>query len=139
MMEQQDYRLEFDADFEGGSIDRVLRLGVDWYHFSLRPDATSYFYFRIQGCRGREIIFEWRHAIGYGRAKCPMENQDLWPPDQPPYQGAFPLVSYDQKTWNKVDHCEINWQFPNSYFAFFFFRFPVRFPFGCAFSFASCS
>ena len=115
VVEREKAKIVFDADLESGSMDRVVRLGVDWYQVMLRPNVTNYFYFRAKGCRGREIIFECRPRILPVFAKCPMAGKGVWPPDEPPYSGAFPLVSYDQKTWSKVDHCENTWDYERSY------------------------
>ena len=50
--------ITFDSDFEGGSLDRAIKMGENWYHLKLRPDTWYYFSCRIRGCKGKNIIFE---------------------------------------------------------------------------------
>lgn len=107
--------ISFDSGFEGGSLDRLVRLGLNWYQVMLRPDASSYYYFRIRGCRGREIIFECNPPVLPAFARCPMEKRGGWPPYQAPYDGAIPLVSHDGREWFPVAHCEKTWYYQNSY------------------------
>ena len=120
-MERQADALAFDADFESGCMDRMVRLGLNWYHLMLRPDAYSFFYFRVRGCRGREIIFEFTRRETTSNARCPLAGRrpsvmpasaaPCWP--EPAEPKAF--VSYDGRTWNAVDHMEMDPRFPRSY------------------------
>ncbi|MFA5859439.1 MAG: M14-type cytosolic carboxypeptidase, partial [Elusimicrobiota bacterium] len=102
--------LLFDADFENGSLDRVVRLGMDWYHIILRQDTWYRFFFRIKGCRDREVIFEFtcrninnsNYDEGKGRW---IKSGDI----------VKPLFSYDRKRWQPVDHIEKHFQDPGKY------------------------
>ena len=94
--------ITFDADFENGCLDRVVPLGKDWYHIALRPDTWYWFHFRIRGCCGHEIIFQFTcreiHSPGY------QEGKGRWwfPPDTL----IKPVVSYDGRNWQPVDRME---------------------------------
>ena len=102
--------LEFDADFENGSLDRVVRLGPDWYHIILRQDTWYRFFFRVKGCAGREIVFEFTcreiHTPGYS------EGRGRWYVTDPP---SMPLISYDGVHWEPVEHIEKHRQDPGKY------------------------
>ncbi len=102
--------LSFDADFENGSIDRVIRLGLDWYHIILRQDTWYRFFFRVKGCRDRELIFEFTcRNINNSNYD---EGKGRWIKS-----GAIvkPLFSYDRKHWQSVDHIEKHFQDPGKY------------------------
>jgi len=110
-MKIKEDKIKFDANFENGSMDRMVRMGPDWYHLMLRPDSWHFFHFRVRGCRGREIIFEW-------------SNQEIVAYDERPAKGTIrpvplklwvPVVSYDGKTWQRVDHAEVDPRFPRNY------------------------
>ncbi len=93
--------LSFDADFENGTLDRVVRLGLDWYHIDLRPDTHYRFHFRVKGCRNREVVFEFAcRNIKDARYD---EGRWTWSVKDPP---TMPLFSYDGRTWRPVDHFE---------------------------------
>lgn len=93
--------LSFDADFENGTLGRVEQLGIDWYHIGLRPDAHYRFHFRVRGCRGREIVFEFAcRNIKDSRYD---EGRWTWSVKDPP---TMPLVSTDGKVWKPVDFFE---------------------------------
>jgi len=117
--------LGFDADFESGSLDRVIRLGVNWYHVMLRPDTSHFFHFRVKGCANREIIFEYQARETIAGAQCPLSGRK--PPQssaKPPWSQSCerrPFVSYDGRTWEPVDSMEQDFRFPRS------FRFTHRF------------
>ena len=121
-MKRDNVELDFDADFENGSMDRVLRLGANWYHLFLRPDSSSFFHFRVRGCQGREIIFEFsrRETTAYPRCPFSATKPSILPapsaaPCSPEPAGPKPLVSYDGRTWETVDHMETDPRFPRSY------------------------
>ena len=94
-------KITFDADYENACVKSVTRLGLDWYHIDLRPDTWYRFNFRMTGCKGREIIFDFT---------C------LDTPDKRLSEGHFrwlynegyvhPVISYDGKNWEKVDNIE---------------------------------
>ena len=118
-MEREGDQLAFDADFENGSMDRMVRLGANWYHLALRPDVYSFFHFRVRGCQGREIIFEFTRRETASNAVCPFMARSLsvspatscWPEPC----GPKPVVSYDGRTWHSADHMEVDPRFPRSY------------------------
>ena len=121
-MERDNDPLEFDADFESGSMDRMLRLGANWYHLFLRPDEYSFFYFRVKGCKDREIIFEFTRPERAGSAECPFcaRKPSILPapsaaPCWPEPAGPKPRVSYDGRAWEAVDHMEKDPRFPRRY------------------------
>lgn len=102
--------MHFDAGFENGSLDRVVRLGPDWYHIELRPDTWYRFHFRVKQCRGREAIFEFtcrnmnRDGIDAGKNRWTKSGRLVQP-----------RISYDGKTWQPVDHFEQHAQDPGKY------------------------
>lgn len=93
--------LSFDADFENGTLGGVVRLGLDWYHIGLRPDTHYRFHFRVRGCGGREVVFEFACR----NIKDPRYNEGrwTWSVNNPP---TMPVVSYDGRNWRPVDHFE---------------------------------
>lgn len=50
--------LVFAWDFDGATLGGVQRLGPDWYFFKLREDTQFWFYFKIKGCKNRQLILE---------------------------------------------------------------------------------
>ena len=108
--------LVFDADFENGSMDRMVRLGADWYHLMLRPDTWFFFHFRVRGCRGREIIFEFTRREITANAQCSMGKGAPyeWPPSEP-YPEMTPFVRYEGGEWHRADYMETDKRFPRSY------------------------
>ena len=106
----QEPPLTFSGDFENGSLDRVVRLGPDWYHIILREDTWYRFYFRVNGCAGREILFEFScreiNKPGYE------EGKQRWIVSNPP---IMPLVSYDRVNWQPVEHIEKHERDPGKY------------------------
>ena len=122
MMARKDDGLAFDADFESGSMDRMLRMGANWYYLFLRPDEYAFFYFRVKGCKGREIIFEFERTEKAGGGECPIcaSKPSILPapsaaPCSPEPAGPKPRVSYDGKTWDVVEHMEKDPRFPRRY------------------------
>ena len=115
-MTGQPKRLEFDADFENGSLGGAARLGVNWYHFTIRPDTWFFFHFRVRGCKDREIIFESavRETVAY--APCPLARRMAKAPASPPDTlEDRPFVSYDGKTWARVEHAETDPRYPAAF------------------------
>ncbi len=93
--------LKFDANFESGSIDRVVQLGLDWYQIVLRQDTWYLFYFRMTGCKGREIIFEF--TCRNNKNPNYDEGNKRWLQDTGIVK---PLYSYDKKNWDEVQFIE---------------------------------
>ena len=89
--------IAFDSDFEGGSLDRAIKMGENWYHLKLRPDTWYYFSCRIRGCEGKNIIFE----ITCGDNCDPIyrNGKGRWYRDSCLHR---PVISYDRKTWERV-------------------------------------
>jgi len=115
-------KLEFDADFENGSMDRMIRQGLNWYHLMLRPDTWFFFHFRVRGCQGCEIIFELTRRETTAFPECPLSRKkpSILPaasaaPCWPEPAEWTPFVSYDGRTWEPVDHIEKDPRFPRSY------------------------
>ncbi len=104
--------VQFDQDFENGSLGQVTRLGPDWYHVGLRPDTWYWTHFRVRGCRGREITF----ALTY----LPHPHSNRWGvnetgnPEDPDYGCRSPYVSYDRTYWMHVDSAEKIASMPNT-------------------------
>ncbi len=48
--------ITYDTDFEYATLESLTRLGKDWYSIKLRDNTWYRFCFRINGCKGREII-----------------------------------------------------------------------------------
>ena len=117
--EREPDTIEFDANFESGSMDRMICLGRNWYHLALAPGTYSFFLFRVRGCKGREIIFEFARTMTTHRADCPVKAKlasastvaSCWPKPA----GPKPFVSYDAETWSRVDHMEEDPRFPLAY------------------------
>lgn len=91
--------INITADHEGGCLDRAVKCAEDFYALILRPDTWYYFNFKITGCKGKNIVFQFvcqdilapNHNEGRGR----------WL-----YNGHIekPLVSYDNgKNWEEVE------------------------------------
>ena len=114
-MKRQNDQLKFDADFENGSMDRIVRLGVNWYHLFLRSDTWYFFHFRVRGCRGREIIFEFDQNEATHSAVCPYIGKGVGPTYEQCCEENKPFVSYDGKTWRRVDRMETSRNFPRRY------------------------
>ena len=57
---QSEESVRIDSDFEGGSLGHAIRMGENWYYLELRPDTPYQFRFRVQGCKGRRILFSFR-------------------------------------------------------------------------------
>lgn len=104
--------ITIDSDFEGGCLDRSVRLGENFYHLELRQDTWYYFHFRIRGCKGREIIFQFTcreiREPGYeeGRGRWSYENDTVL---------VLPVVSYDRKNFSRVEHIEKDRSLKGSY------------------------
>lgn len=104
--------ITIDSDFEGGCLDRSVRLGENFYFLELRQDTWYYFHFRIRGCKGREIIFQFAcreiQEPGYeeGRGRWSYDNDSVL---------VYPVVSYDRKTWAPVEHIEKDRQLKGNY------------------------
>ena len=89
--------ITFDSDFEGGSLDRAIKMGENWYHLKLRPDTWYYFSCRIRGCKGKSIIFE----ITCGDNCDPLYRNGRGRWDRGSHLHR-PVISYDRKTWERV-------------------------------------
>ncbi len=102
--------VSFDADFENGCLDRVVRLGLDWYHIELRPDTWYRFYFRVKGCKSRELLFEFT---------CRNTNNPVYDEGKGRWlRGELvvkPKVSYDGESWEEVQYIEKHRQDPGKY------------------------
>ena len=94
--------LVFTCDHEGGSLDRAVRCGQNYYSLILRPDSWYYFNFHLTGCKDKELIFQFlTREIGMRPPKEYIEGGLRWRLyDSPPIK---PVYSYDGKTWHKVD------------------------------------
>lgn len=89
--------ITYDTDFEYATVESLTRLGKDWYSIKLRDNTWYRFCFRIKGCKGKEIIFDFI---------CP----DTFYPETSggklrwEFKEGFnrPFVSYDGKRWEQV-------------------------------------
>ena len=91
--------ITFDSAFEGGSLDRAVKMGENWYHLKLRQDTWYYFSCRIRGCKGRNIIFE----ITCDNNCNPLyrNGKGRWDRGSGSYLHR-PVISYDGKTWERA-------------------------------------
>lgn len=92
--------ITIDTDFESGCLDRAVKLGENWYHLCLRPDTWYGFYFRIRGCKNKDIIFQ----LTCGADNAPAGYEDgkgTWDRGNGVYHK--PVVSYDRKTWRRIE------------------------------------
>lgn len=95
--------LVFTSDYEGGSLDRAVRCGQNYYSLLLRPDSWYYFNFHVTGCKDLELVFQFctreissdPHGV-YREGGLRWRSQDG--------RLVSPVYSYDGKTWHKVDH-----------------------------------
>ena len=95
--------ITIDTDFESGCLDRAVKLGENWYHLCLRPDTWYGFYFRIRGCKNKDIIFH----LTCGADNAPAGYEDgkgTWDRGNGVYHK--PVVSYDGKTWRRIELVE---------------------------------
>ncbi|MBQ4037348.1 MAG: hypothetical protein IJC84_04405 [Clostridia bacterium] len=101
-------RVTLDADFDNGSLGSVIKLGKNWYHFDVSPNTWYRFHFRVRGCKDQEIIFDFTcreiQQPGYseGRGRWYWGNPERMKGMQLAYR--YPYVSYDGKTWEKIDN-----------------------------------
>ena len=89
--------INITADHEGGCLDRAVKCAEDFYALLLRPDTWYYFNFKITGCKGKNIIFQFMCRDNL--APDHNEGRHRWL-----YGGYIekPLVSYDNgKSWSK--------------------------------------
>ena len=95
--------IRIDSDFEGGTLDRAIRMGENWYFLELRPDTPYQFRFRIQGCKGHRILISFRcrdykpTLSHWNDGNFHFRNGDKL---------VYPVVTYDGKEYRKVDHFE---------------------------------
>ena len=82
--------INITADHEGGCLDRAVKCAEDFYALLLRPDTWYYFNFKITGCKGKNIIFQFMCRDNL--APDHNEGRHRWL-----YGGYIekPLVSYD--------------------------------------------
>ena len=93
---------QFDADFESGSLGSMTKLGKNWYHINLRNDTWYNFCFRVKGCKGKEIIFEF--SCDNLLHELENEGRYRWLFNDGKY--VNPLVSYDGESWQKIGNIE---------------------------------
>jgi len=91
-------KIEFDASYQNACVKSITRLGLDWYHIDLRPDTWYRFNFRMKGCKGREIIFDFTCLDTPEPDYC--EGRFRWRYNE---GDVCPVISYDGKTWEKVN------------------------------------
>ena len=93
--------LQFDADFEYGTIGNLVKLGKDWYSIVLRENTWYRFYFRIHGCKGREIIFDF--DCPYTSDADVRAGRMRWQ-----FKEGFnrPYISYNGVDWERVGKIE---------------------------------
>ena len=96
-------KIEMDSDFEGGTLGRAIRLGENYYFLELRPDTYYHFHFRIRGCKGKEIIFQFACRDCIASLAYMNEGQERWV--CPPVI-VKPVVSYDRKNYVPVEYMD---------------------------------
>ena len=94
--------LKFFWDFDGASLEGVDRLGPQWYFLNLRKDTWFWFYFKISGCKGRQIIFE---AVSL-RADTGGLMQGKRTPFIVSGQARTPFYSYNNRDFQPIDYAE---------------------------------
>ena len=92
-------KLSFSWDFDGATLDSVKRFGPDWYFFSLREDTWFWFYFKIEGCKNRQLILETKSE----RAS---SDTSLISPLGGPGFARKPYYSYNNRDFVKFDYAE---------------------------------
>ncbi len=93
-----------DAEYEGGCLDRAVKLGENFYALELRQDTWYYFNFRVHGCCGREIIFQFT-CRDIHQSPEQSGGRDRWYFDDGTL--VYPVYSYDGKSWQPVEHMEM--------------------------------
>lgn len=111
-MQGQNDTIQFDQDFENGSLGQVTRLGPDWYQVGLRPDTWYWTHFRVRGCKGREITFALRYDASVRANRWGVTETGN--PENPDYSCRVPYMSYDGKTWKHMDFAEKIAHMPNT-------------------------
>lgn len=115
--------IRIDSDFEGGTLDRSVRLGENYYALELRPDCLYHFHFRIRGCKGKRLVFQFRCRNCIAPLNDMDEGLECWQsPGRSisglvnglrderlerwygPQKTVSPLVTYDSKTYHPVEH-----------------------------------
>ena len=92
-------RLKFSWDFDGATLGGVQRLGPDWYFLRLREDTWFWFYFKIEGCRNRQIILETKdtRATSNMELKSPLGGSGF---------ARNPYYSYNNRDFIRFDYAE---------------------------------
>lgn len=102
MIETTKDGLVFTSDYEGGSLDRAVRCGKNYYSLLLRPDSWYYFNFHVTGCKDLELVFQFcARELSSDPPAVFHEGGLRWRAAD----GALikPVYSYDGKTWHQVD------------------------------------
>lgn len=89
--------ITYDTDFEYATLESLSRLGKDWYSIKLRDNTWYRFCFRINGCKGREIIFDFVCPDTADPEIC--GGKLRWE-----FKEGFnrPFISYDGNNWEQV-------------------------------------
>ncbi len=93
--------IRFNTHFEGGSLGRIERLGEDGFRCHVkgqqdeagRNRQASWYYFRIDGARGREITLTLTDFVGEYNGRpgaCPMGPE------------IRPVLSEDDEHWTPI-------------------------------------
>lgn len=106
--------IKISADFDRGSIGEIRETTPGhfvgktrhWVEPSGMNDQRYWFYFRINGAEGKEVCFELEDLEGTYRGK-KQANFDA---------NTRPVVSYDQKNWERIDN--VTWDSEKKSFQF---------------------
>ncbi len=95
---KNDDTIRITADHEGGCLDRAVKCGENFYGLVLRPDTWYYFNFRITGCKGKKIAFQFnvRETDHDGYA----EGKGRWVFGKTVLR---PVITYDGKSYLPAD------------------------------------
>jgi hypothetical protein len=92
-------KLTFFWNFDGATLGGVQRLGPDWYFIGLREDTWFWFYFKIEGCKNRQIILETKdtRASSDTSIKSPLGGSGF---------ARKPYYSYNNRDFQRFEYAE---------------------------------
>lgn len=98
----------FHADFEGGSLGEVTRVGESHWRCAVKGESdwdnrnrqASWYYFRMQGAKDQTITLELTKLLG---------EYNFKPGAHAIRAGTRPVISYDRTDWRHLTDDEVSW------------------------------